>query len=352
MLDMNNNFWQELSKKKKPFFALAPMHDVTDIATRQMLVKYGKPDVLFTEFVASDGLMDKKGRQVLLKTLRFFENEHPIVAQFFGAKPENFRECAKIARELGFDGIDINMGCPDKSVVEQGAGAALIKNPKRAREIIQATKEGAGDLPVSIKTRIGFSQNEIETWLPEILAEKPAAITIHGRTKKQAFVGGADWDVIKRAAEIAKGSGVVIIGNGDVKSIKDGILKARKAKVQGVMAGRAILGNPWFFNRKKKIEKIPLKERLEAMIEHARIFEKELKGVHPVKSPRSGVAKGEFNRVKGYDVIKKHYATYARGFDGAKELRGELMQTKNAKQAERVVEKFLKEYNEKVISKK
>ena len=321
---MKNNFWAELAKKKKPFFVLAPMHDVTDIATRQMLVKYGRPDVLFTEFVACDGLMDKKGRQVLLKTLRFFENEHPIVAQFFGAKPENFRECAKIANDLGFDGIDINMGCPDKSIVDQGAGAALIKNPKRAREIIRATKEGAGDLPVSIKTRIGFSQNEIETWLPEILAEKPAAITIHGRTKKQAFTGDSDWDAIARVAEIAKGSEVVIVGNGDVKNIKDGVLKARKAKVQGVMVGRGVLGNPWFFNRKIKIEKVPLQDRLGAMLEHAKIFSKELKGV------------------KHRDVIKKHYATYARGFDGAKELRAKLMEARSTKEAEKIVRDFLK----------
>ena len=319
------NFWKELAKKKKPFFALAPMHDVTDIAQRQMLVKYGKPDVLFTEFVACDGLVDKKGRKVLMKTLRFFENEHPIVVQFFGAKPENFRECARIARELGFDGIDINMGCPDKSIVDQGAGAALIKNPKRAREIIRAAKEGAGNIPVSVKTRIGYNENEIEKWLPELLAEKPDAITIHGRIKKQMFAGEADWNAMARAAEIAKGSGVVIIGNGDVESIKDGILKAKKSKVSGTMVGRGIMGNPWFFNRKIKIEKISVKERLNAMIEHAKIFEKEISN----------------KNIKSYDVIKKHYSTYARGFDGAKELRMELMKTKSAKQAEKAVEKFI-----------
>lgn len=315
------NFWKRLDR---PFYILAPMHDVTDIATRQMLVKYGKPDVLFTEFVASDGLMDKKGRKVLIKTLRFFENERPIIAQLFGAKPENFRECAKLVRELGFDGIDINMGCPDKSVVDQGAGSALIKNPKLAREIIRAAKEGAGDLPVSVKTRIGFNKNEIETWLPEILKEKPAVITIHGRTKKQMLSGEADWDVIRRAAEMAKGTGVLIVGNGDVESIKDGFLKARKSKVDGVMVGRKVLGNPWFFNRKIKIEKVPLSERLKVMVEHAKILEKELKSV------------------KNYDLIKKHYAMYARGFNGAKELRLELMKTKNAKQAEKAVRDFLK----------
>lgn len=320
-----NNFWQKLAKKKKPFFALAPMHDVTDIATRQMLVKHGKPDVLYTEFVACDGLVNKDAKKILMKNLRFLDDEHPIVAQFFGARPENFLECAKIARELGFDGIDINMGCPDKSVVDQGAGAALIRNPKRAREIIKATKEGAGDLPVSVKTRIGFGENEIETWLPELIAEKPAAIIVHGRTKKESFAGEADWDAIARAVEIAKGSGVVVVGNGDVENIKDGVLKAKKFGVSGIMAGRAVLGNPWFFNKKVKIENVSVEERLLAMIEHAKLFEKELKGV------------------KHHDVLKKHYSVYARGFDGAKELRIELMGTKSAKQAQRVIERFLKE---------
>lgn len=327
---MEKNFWQKLAKEKKPFFALAPMADVTDIAQRQMLVKYGKPDVLYTEFVSCDGLVNKEGRKALIKNLRFYENEHPIVAQFFSAKPENFFECAKLANKMGFDGFEINMGCPDKSVVDQGAGAALIKNPKLARKIIQAAKEGAGDMPVSVKTRIGYNENEIEKWLPEILAEKPAVITIHGRTKKQMLTGEADWDAIARAVEIAKGSGVLIIGNGDVKNLKDGVLKAKKSKISGIMVGRGIFGNPWFFNRKIKIEKIPIGDRLQAMIEHAKIFEKELKGI------------------KNYEVIKKHYATYARGFDEAKELRVGLMKTKSAKQAEKIVNKFLKGYNKNI----
>jgi nifR3 family TIM-barrel protein len=323
------NFWQKLAKKKKPFFVSAPMHDVTDIATRQMLVKYGKPDVMYTEFVACDGLVNKDAKKILMNMLRFSENEHPIVAQFFGARPENFRECAKIARELGFDGVDVNMGCPDKSIVDQGAGSALIKNPKRAKEIIRAAKEGAGDLPVSVKTRIGWSENEIETWLKEILAEKPAAVTIHGRTKKQGFTGQADWETIARAAEIAKGSGVIIIGNGDVKSLKDGVLKARKSGVNGIMVGRSLLGNPWFFNRKIKIEKVPLKDRLGAMIEHAKLFEKELSN----------------KKIKNRAVIRKHYSVYASGFDNAKELRIKLMGTRNSKQAEAVVKKFLVNIN-------
>ncbi|EKE11952.1 MAG: hypothetical protein ACD_14C00060G0001, partial [uncultured bacterium] len=147
-----NNFWEKL---KKPFFVLAPMADVTDFAQRQMLAKHGKPDVTYTEFVSADGLANERGREVLVKELHFNENERPIVAQIFGAKPENIKIAASLVAELGFDGLDINMGCPDKNVIKQGAGSALMKNPKLAREIIRAAKEGAGEMPVSVKTRIG-----------------------------------------------------------------------------------------------------------------------------------------------------------------------------------------------------
>ena len=322
---MKNNFWQKLAAKKKPFFALAPMADVTDIAERQMLVKYGKPDVLYTEFVSCDGLMSE-GREALIKDLRFKKNEHPIVAQFFGSKPENFLGCAKLAKELGFDGFEINMGCHDKSVMKKGAGAMLMKNPKLAREIIRAAKKGAGDMPVSVKTRIGFNKNEIETWLPELLAEKPAIITIHGRTKKEMSAVPAHWDAIARAVEIAKGSGVLIMGNGDTTSLEDGIKKAKESGVDGIMVGRGIFGDPWFFNKNISIKNIPLEERFRVMIEHAKLFEKELSN----------------KDVKGFHVMKKHYKAYVSGFDGAKELRAKLMETNSAKEAEKIVRDFLK----------
>ncbi|MDD5464036.1 MAG: tRNA-dihydrouridine synthase [Candidatus Moranbacteria bacterium] len=318
---MKNNFWEKL---KKPFFVLAPMADVTDIAERQMLVKYGKPDVLYTEFVSADGLASEKGREVLIKDLRFNKNEHPIVAQIFGAKPENIKKAAELMKKLGFDGIDINMGCPDKAIIKQGAGSALMKNPKLAREIIRAAKEGAGGLPVSVKTRIGFSKNEIETWLPELLAEKPAAITIHGRTKKEMSEVPAHWDVIARAKEIANESGVLIIGNGDVESLEDGNKKAKEAKVDGVMVGRGIFGNPWFFNSKIKIENLSLEERFAVMIEHTKLFEKEISG----------------KQIKGFHVMKKHFKAYVSGFDGAKELRVKLMETENSGEVEEIIKKY------------
>ena len=162
---MSQGFWRKL---KIPFFVLAPMHDITDIVFRQMFVKYGRPDVFYTEFVSVDGLCSQ-GKEKLLSYLKFKKNEKPIVAQVFGANPDNFFKAAKLIKSLGFDGIDINMGCPDKQIEKQGAGAALMKNFKLAKEIIRATKQGADKMPVSIKTRIGYEKNILTTSLRELL---------------------------------------------------------------------------------------------------------------------------------------------------------------------------------------
>lgn len=323
---MKKNFWKNLAVKKKPFFVLAPMADVTDFAQRQMLVKYGKPDVLYTEFVSADGLANEKGRKVLLGDMRFEKNEHLIVAQIFGANPENIKKAAKLLSELGFDGIEVNMGCPDRSVEKQGAGSALIKNPKLAREIIHAAKEGAGKTPVSVKTRIGYNKNEMETWLPEILAEKPAALTVHLRTRKEMSEVPAHWELAPRIAELAKQRGVIIIGNGDVQNLEDGLQKAQSSKMDGIMVGRGIFGDPWFFNSEIKIEDISLNERFAVMIEHAKLFEKELSS----------------KDIKGFHVMKKHFKAYVSGFDGAKELRAKLMETENSEEVENIVEEYFK----------
>src|SRR5476649_391186 len=163
----NLGFWKDL---KKPILCLAPMADVTDCAFRQIIAKYGKPDVFFTEFVSADGLCSP-GRDKLLVDFIYGENERPIVAQIFGANAENIKKAASLCKELGFDGIDINMGCPDKSIEKQCAGAGMIKDPKLAKEIIRAAIEGAGGLPVSVKTRIGYNKNEIDTWIRGLLQE-------------------------------------------------------------------------------------------------------------------------------------------------------------------------------------
>ncbi len=315
---METNFWKKL---KRPFIASAPMAEITDVAFRQMLVKYGKPDVIYAEFVSADGL-NSEGRDALIGRLKFEENEHPIVAQFFGANPENMRECAKLAVELGFDGVEVNMGCPDRAVIKQGAGSALIKNPTLARELIRAAKEGvAGKIPVSVKTRIGYSTNEIETWIPQILAEKPDALIIHGRTRKQAFAGSADWEVIGKVAKLAKEAGVTVIGNGDVKTKQEALQKANKYGVDGVMIGRAFFGNPWLCGE-KNMEEISIKERLAALVEYLKLNLKYFPGA------------------KFHDT-KKHIAMYVRGFDGARELRMKLMDADSLEDVEKRICEYL-----------
>ena len=193
-------FWQKLNK---PIFVLAPMADVTDAAFRRIIAKYGKPDVMWTEFVSADGLAlaPEAGRKKLLKHLEYSESERPIVAQFFTSTPENMKKAAKLALELGFDGVDINMGCPDRSVEKQGAGASLMKNVALARELVRAAKEGAGTLPVSVKTRTGYSKPDLENWLPEILKEDPAVVTVHARTRKEMSKVPARREFVKLALQ-------------------------------------------------------------------------------------------------------------------------------------------------------
>lgn len=364
---------------KRPIFALAPMADVTDEAFRRIIAKYGKPDVLWTEFVACDGLCSPKGRERLLIDLKFDMSERPIVAQLFGSKPDHMEECARLIKKLGFDGLDINMGCPDKTIEKQGAGAALIKNPKLAVELITAAKRGAGDMPVSVKTRIGYNTNILESWLPILLEAEPAVITIHARTRKEMSKVSANWDTIGEAVRIAKKynsspSRTLILGNGDVRDMKDAEEKVKQYGVDGVMLGRAIFGNPWLFSRNYEGKEIPTKERLRVMTEHTKLFEKMYKGAEPrglMSAVSSRVSSGRVlqsasysakatkeillpsnfsekifkvarRRIKRFDVMKKHYKAYASGFDGAKELRIELMATKSANDVEQIVKKFLK----------
>lgn len=314
-----NNFWKQI---KLPIFCLAPMADVTDCAFRQIIAKHGKPDVFWTEFVSADGLAHPKAREKLLIDLKFSKNEHPIVAQIFGSNVENIREASKLCKELGFDGIDINMGCPDKSIEKQCAGAAMIKNPKLAKEIIQAAKEGGGGLPVSVKTRIGYNKNEINTWIRELLSQDLAALTVHLRTRKEMSDVPAHWDLMKSVIEIRDemNKDTLIFGNGDVLDIKDGEQKIKESGCDGVMLGRAIFGNPWLF---KGITPT-LEEKLKVMIEHTKLFEEILR------------------EHKNFAIMKKHYKAYVNGFDGAKELRMKLMEAENAEEVAIITNDFLK----------
>ena len=329
---MKQNFLQKIkdSKKGNPFFCLAPMADVTDIAFRQIIAKYsrhgkvgGGPDIFWTEFVSADGLISV-GKKVLLKTLSFSLKEKPIIAQVFGSNPQKMEMACKIISKMGFAGIDINMGCPDKSVEKQGAGASLMRNPELAREIIRSAKKGAGKLPIMVKTRLGYNKNEYENWLPMIANEGVSAITIHGRTRKEMSKVPARWEDIKKGCEIIKkiNSEIIVIGNGDIFDIKDGIVKAKISGVDGVMIGRGVFGKPWLFDSKINKEKT-VEEKIKTMLEHTKLFEKLLKGV------------------KNFYVMKKHFKAYITGFDGAKELRAKLMQTNNSREVEKIVKQFL-----------
>lgn len=317
---MRNGFFKKISL---PLYTLAPLANVTDAAFRRIIAKYGKPDIMYTEFVSCDGLCSE-GREKLLVDLSYTEQERPIVAQVFGSKPENFYKTAILLEELGFDGIDINMGCPDKNVLRQGAGAALIKEPELAKKIIRETMRGAPDLPVSVKTRIGYTKNTIREWLPHLLETKLAAITIHGRTMKEMSLVPAHWDVIGEGAQIAKKydsslQRTLIIGNGDVQTLGEAQEKVLQYGVDGVMIGRGIFGNPWLFNRAKNQESISLNEKLSVMVEHTFLFEK------------------LFSEIKPFDVMKKHYKAYVTGFDGARELRARLMSAATADEVYRIV---------------
>ncbi len=327
------NFWTKLNK---PFFCLAPMSDVTDIAFRYILAKYGRDRenknkvVFWTEFVSADGLCNKLARKKLAHILKFSERERPIVAQVFGANPENMKKACQYVASHGFDGIEINMGCPDRSVVSQGAGAGLIKKPENARKIIRAVHDGikaAGlNIPVSVKTRIGFNKEEIDTWIGELLKEDISALIIHLRTAKELSLVPANWDYIKKIKELIKKSGkeVLLIGNGDIKDLKDAEEKVAKYGCDGVMIGRGVFGNPWFFSGRLKSD-ISIEEKLKILIEHTQIFEKEL------SKPKH----------KNFSVMKKHFKAYVNGFEGAKELRVKLMEAENAEQVKIIINDFL-----------
>jgi len=315
---------------------LAPMANVTDAAFRSIIAHYSKvpggiPYVTYTEFVSADGLYrgDERGKKILLKDLEFSPKEHPIVAQFFTAEPEYMEYAAALAAKLGFDGVDINMGCPDRGVEKQGAGAALIKNPKLARELMRAAKRGAPSLPLSIKTRIGYNKNELDTWLPELLAEKPVAVILHLRTRKEMSDVPAHWDLMKQALEIrgSLGSETFILGNGDVEGLEDAKQKAKESGADGIMLGKAIFGNPWLFSGH-----VPsVEEKLEVMIEHTKLFE-ELLG-----------------DIKNFAIMKKHYKAYVNGFDGAKELRMQLMEAENAREVERITREYLEKVGDEKV---
>ena len=319
-------FWQQL---KKPIIAMAPMANVTDAAFRRMVAECGKPDVFWTEFVSVEGLLSK-GKEHLLADFWFGENEHPIVAQIFGAKPEQFEEVGAMIRELGFDGVDINMGCPDRDVEKQGAGAGMIKTPDLAQRVIEALKKGAKELPVSVKTRIGYNKNEIAEWIPALLETNLAALAVHLRTRKEMSDVPAHWEL---AADIVAlrdryAPDMLLLGNGDVATLEEAHARTKESGMDGVMIGRGMFGNPWFFSGRTP----DLTERLTRLIQHTECFE---------TMYHSNVSRVE-GRLKNFDVMKRHFKAYINDFDHAKELRVHLMETENAAEVRKIIEIFLR----------
>ncbi|MCW0482202.1 tRNA dihydrouridine synthase [Gaoshiqia sediminis] len=310
-----NNFWKEIAS---PIMALAPMEDVTDTSFRELVARVSDSaclHVLFTEFTAVDGMNHPVGKQRVSERLVVSQSEKKIlkekgirlVAQIWGNKPEVFH---KIAREITetyeFDGLDINMGCPVKNVVKQGACSALIDQPDLAREIVLATKE-ATHLPVSVKTRTGIRNHETERWISQLIETRPAAITLHGRTQKQQSDGLADWQEIEKAVLIRNqlAPEVPILGNGDVLSYGQAAAYTERYGLDGVMIGRGIFQNPWFFNSEHPER--TKEEKLQLLQLHVRLFEQ------------------TWGDTKNFNILKRFFKIYTNGFAEASKLRAKMM---------------------------
>ncbi|RJP47319.1 MAG: tRNA-dihydrouridine synthase [Armatimonadetes bacterium] len=315
-----NNFWEKLPR---PFFILAPMDDVTDTVFRQVVAKVASPDIFFSEFISTDGLCSR-GKEKLIPKLQFTEKERPIVAQIWGTNPDYFFEAAKLIKVAGFNGIDINMGCPDKKVLKKGSGAAHINNPALVKEIVEAVKKGAGGLPVSIKTRIGLNTIQTEEWVNFLLTLGLAALTIHGRIAKDMSRVPADWEQIALAVGIKNKLKVktLIVGNGDVVDRQDGLQKVKDYGVDGVMIGRGILKNIQAFTKINR--RFSEEEMLQVMLLHAQLFEKTWGTQH-----------------KRFASLKKFFKAYTNGLNDASRLRESLMATTSTEQIRKIVKRRL-----------
>lgn len=313
-----SNFWKEL---KRPFFSLAPMEDVTDFVFREIVAEHlPKPDVFFTEFTSADALCSD-GRQNALDKLKYSEGERPIVAQIWGVDTDNLYKAAKLVQKLGFDGVDINMGCPDRNVMKKGAGAALCANPQLAGEIIDAVKAGANKIPVSVKTRLGYKKMITEEWARFLLGKNIQALAIHGRIAKQRSFGDANWDEIGKAVKIRDEMGIdtLIVGNGDILSTKQGKDVANKYNLDGIMIGRGIFHNPWVFDPTSPESYVRGKEEyIDLMMKHVDLYV------------------DTWGDTKNFEIMKKFFKMYVRSFDGAAQFRDRLMQTKTPEEVKEI----------------
>lgn len=315
------NFWQQLPK---PFFVLAPMDDVTDTVFREVVARTGAPDLAMTEFASTDGFVHPKGRTSVERRLQVNASEKqagvPLVAQIWGANPEHYYQTAKeLAARGDFVGIDINMGCPEKGIVKRGCCGGLIERPEVAAEIIAATKRGAGDLPVSVKTRIGLRTIITEEWLSHILKQDIAALTVHGRTVKEMSKVPAHWDEIGKAVKLRDelAPNTLIIGNGDVKDREHGLELIERYGLDGIMIGRGIFHDIQAFSR-QPAELSPA-ARIELLNQHFDLYAQ------------------TWGDTKRFDPMKKFAKVYISEFPGAAELRAKIMETKSISEAKQVL---------------
>jgi len=314
------NFWNTLPK---PFFCLAPMEDVTNMVFRKVVNHAARPDIFFTEFTNVSGFCHPEGKLNVSKRLQTTSSDSPIIAQIWGNKPEDFSKTSKeIVNMNKFSGIDINMGCPDKSVIKSGGGAALIKNPELAKKIITTTKKSATDLPISVKTRLGYSTvNEYKEWLRVLLEQEVVALTVHLRTKKEMSKVDAHYELIPEIInlrnKIAPNTKLII--NGDISNRSNGEeLSKNNPGIDGIMIGRGIFNDPFCFE-KDSVEHSP-EEYKQLLKYHLEIFIKNQNENHETSDLR-------------YEPLKKFFKIYLNNFPNAKEMRSKLMETKKAEDA-------------------
>lgn len=318
---MKANFWQELPR---PFFILAPMEDVTDVVFRHVVQEAGAPDVFFTEFTNSDSFCHPDGLASVRGRLVFTEDEQPMVAHIWGDNPEHFRQMSVALAEIGFAGIDLNMGCPVPNVAERGKGSGLILRPEVAGELIQAAK--AGGLPVSVKTRLGFTElSEMQAWISHLLKQDIANLSVHLRTRKEMSKAAAHWDLIPELVKLrdAIAPETLLTINGDIPDRKTGEELAEKYGVDGIMIGRGIFKNPYAF------EKIPQEHSSQELLQLLRL-QLDLQDQYQEQLPRSIVG------------LHRFFKIYVKGFPGANDLRIRLMETKSTAEVRQILDEFEK----------
>ncbi len=299
------------------------MEDVTDTVLRQVIARCGKPAVFFTEFTNVEGMFSK-GAKHIIHRLQYTESELPLVAQIWGSQPENFCKAAQYIREIGASGVDLNMGCPAQGPVNRGVCSGLINNRPHAREIIEATKEGAaGLIPVSVKTRLGFRTIEFD-WIQFILEQHPAVLTVHLRTVSEMSKVPAHWDQLQTVVEMrdALSPETLIVGNGDIKSLTEARQKVTEAGADGAMIGRGIFENPYLFADVTLHDKTP-QEKMRLLLDHLHLWQ------------------ATWGTRKHFPALRKFFKVYANGFPGAQDLRMQLMETETPEETERVVTAFL-----------